>query len=136
MITKDGRDVRIENLTPDDYVVPKGEERSYHAVIEVVQYDPRTGRKLSRPRLQKFGKKAFESSVRDSLVKQGWTIKILYDPTEWFEAQKARAVEEAKAREKAQEEKFNAAVAAEVAKQLAALQGETKKKPASKKSAE
>ena len=52
MITKDGRDTPIEKLTPDNYIVPKGEEKDYHAVIEVVQYDPKTGRKISKARVQ------------------------------------------------------------------------------------
>ena len=47
MITKDGRDTPISNLTSDNYIVPKGEERSYHAVIEVEQYDQKTGKRLS-----------------------------------------------------------------------------------------
>ena len=41
MITKDGRDTPIEKLTAENYIVPKGEEKDYHAVIEVVQYDPK-----------------------------------------------------------------------------------------------
>ncbi len=123
MITKDGRDTPIEKLTPDNYIVPKGEEKSYHAVIEVVQYDPKTGKKLSKPRVQKFGKKMFESSVLQSLRKQGYTVTILHDPNAWIKEQqekvaKAKA-EQAAAKAKAEQEKFDAAVAAAVAKALA-----------------
>lgn len=119
MITKDGRDTPIEKLTPDNYVVPRGEEMSYHAVIEVVQYDPKTGKKLSKPRVQKFGKKAFESNVLNSLKKQGYTVTVLYDPNEWIKEQKAKAAESKAAKAKAEQEKFDAAVAAAVAKALA-----------------
>ena len=123
MITKDGRDTPIEKLTPDIYIVPKGEERFYHAVIEVVQYDPKTGKKLSRPRVQKFGKKMFESVVQTSLRKQGYTVTILHDPNKWIAEQQAVAAAKAKAdaeaKEKAEKEKFDAAVAAAVAKALA-----------------
>ena len=119
MITKDGRDTPIEKLTPDIYVVPRGEEMSYHAVIEVVQYDPKTGKKLSKPRVQKFGKKAFESNVLNSLKKQGYTVTVLYDPNEWINEQKAKAAESKAAKAKAEQEKFDAAVAAAVAKALA-----------------
>ena len=134
MITKDGRDTPIEKLTPDNYIVPKGEERSYHAVIEVVQYDQKTGVKLSKPRVQKFGKKQFESSVKNSLRKQGYTITVLHDPTEWMKDQQAKAeqakAEQAKAKAKAEQEKFDAAVAAAVAKALAERDAEkTEKKP-------
>lgn len=124
MITKDGRDTPIEKLTADNYVVPKGEEKDYHAVIEVVQYDPKTGKRLSRPRVQKFGKKIFEAHVADSLRKQGYTVTILHDPNVWLKEQAAKreqaAKEAAAAKAKAEQERFDAAVAAAVAKALAA----------------
>ena len=123
MITKDGRDTPIEKLTPDNYIVPKGEERSYHCVIEVIQYDPKTGKKISKPRVQKFGKKMFENIVLDTLRKQGYTITILHDPNNWIKEHQAKAAEKAKAeaeaKAKAEQEKFDAAVAAAVAKALA-----------------
>ena len=131
MITKDGRDTAIENLTADNYIVPKGEEMSYHCVIEVKQFDQKTGQRISRPRVQKFGRKAFETSVRDSLVKQGYDIKVLHDPTEWIRqnqaaiAAKAKAAKEAA--EKAEKERFDAAVAAAVEKALAAQAKKRKK---------
>jgi hypothetical protein len=123
MITKDGRDTPIERLTAENYLVPKGEERYYHAVIEVTQFDSKTGKRISRPRVQKFGKKMFEQSVYASLKKQGYTVIILHDPTKWIEEQKANAAkakaEQENARKKAEEDRFKAAVAAEVAKALA-----------------
>ena len=124
MITKDGRDTPIEKLTAENYIVPKGEEKDYHAVIEVVQYDPKTGKRLSRPRVQKFGKKIFEAHVADSLRKQGYTVTILHDPNVWLKEQAAKreqaAKEAAAAKAKAEQERFDAAVAAAVAKALAA----------------
>ena len=123
MITKDGRDTPIERLTPDNYIVPKGEERAYHAVIEVVQYDTKTGKKLSKPRVQKFGKKTFETHVLSSLQKQGYTVNVLHDPNVWIKEQQsllaAKAKADAAAKAKAEQEKFDAAVAAAVAKALA-----------------
>lgn len=140
MITKDGRDTPIEKLTADNYVVPKGEEKDYHAVIEVTQFDPKTGKRLSKPRVQKFGKKIFETHVAESLRKQGYTVTILHDPNVWIKEQQAKAAEKAKAdaeaKAKAEQERFDAAVAAAVAKALAAkekadadAQQETAKKP-------
>lgn len=124
MITKDGRDTPIEKLTAENYIVPNGEEKDYHAVIEVVQYDPKTGKRLSKPRVQKFGKKIFEAHVADSLRKQGYTVTILHDPNVWLKEQAAKreqaAKEAAAAKAKADQEKFDAAVAAAVAKALAA----------------
>ena len=129
MITKDGRDTPIEKLTPDNYIVPKGEEKDYHAVIEVRQFDPKTGNRISKPRVQKFGKKIFEAHVGDSLRKQGYTVTILHDPNVWMKEQAAKAEQQAKeqaeAKAKAEQEKFDAAVAAAVAKALA----EQAKKP-------
>ena len=131
MITKDGRDTPIEKLTPDIYIVPKGEEMSYHAVIEVVQFDPKTGKKLSKPRVQKFGKKMFETHVLNSLKKQGYTVTVLYDPNVWIKEQQAKAAQSRAAKAKAEQEKFDAAVAAAVAKALAERDAaeKTEKKP-------
>lgn len=121
MITKDGRDTPIEKLTPENYIVPKGEEKSYHCVIEVVQFDQKTGKKISKPRVQKFGKKTFESSVLASLRKQGFTVTVLHDPNAWLKEQQEKAAELAKEKEQAEKERFEAAVKAEVAKQMAAM---------------
>ena len=122
MITKDGRDTPIEKLTPELYIVPKGEELSYHAVIEVVQYDPKTGKKLSRPRVQKFGKKMFETSVMASLRKQGYTVTILHDPNTWIKEQQGKAAkakaDEIAAKKAAEKAKFDAAVDAAVSERL------------------
>ena len=123
MITKDGRDTPIEKLTAENYIVPSGEEKDYHAVIEVVQYDSKTGKRLSHPRVQKFGKKIFEAHVAESLRKQGYTVTILHDPNAWLKEQAAKSEQAAKeaaaAKDKAEQEKFDAAVAAAVAKALA-----------------
>ena len=137
MITKDGRDTPIEKLTKDNYIVPKGEENAYHCVIEVVQFNPKTGERISKPRVQKFGRKMFEQTVQSGLIKQGYAITILHNPNEWMAEQKviaeAKAKELAEAKAKAEQEKFDAAVAAAVAKALAerdaAKEQETAKKP-------
>lgn len=131
MITKDGRDTAIENLTADNYIVPKGEEKDYHCVIEVTQFDQKTGKRISSPRVQKFGRKMFERVVRDRLIQQGYNIIILHDPNEWMKKHQAEAAANAKARAearaKAEQEKFDAAVAAAVAKALEAQKKSRKK---------
>ena len=123
MITKDGRDTPILKLTPDNYIVPKGEEKAYHVVIEVRQFDQKTGARISKPRVQKFGKKAYENGIAESLRKQGYDLLVLHDPNEWLWAHKeeaaARAKAKAEADAKAEKERFDAAVAAAVAKALA-----------------
>lgn len=126
MITKDGRDLPIEKLTPENYIVPQGEEKSYHCVIEVVQFDQKTGKRISQPRVQKFGKKTFESSVLASLKKQGYTVTVLHDPNAWLKEQAEKAAERAKQqaeeKAKAEQERFDAAVAAAVEKKMAEMQ--------------
>lgn len=125
MITKDGRDTAIENLTAENYIVPKGEEKVYHVVIEMKQFDPKTARRLSTPRVQKFGKKTFETHVRTTLTKQGYSMTILHDPSEWLAKHqaeaKAKAAEAAAAKKAEEEARFREAVAAEVAKQMEAM---------------
>lgn len=129
--------MNVEKITPENYKVPKGEERSYHCIIECIQYDSKTGKKISVPRIQKFGRKMFESHVYSSLKKQGYNVIILHNPTEWIkeqaeiakqkaeEAAAKKAEEEkalAEAKKAEEEKKFKDAVAAEVARQMAAIQ--------------
>lgn len=100
----------IEGLTSKTYNVPKGEEGVYHCLIEVVEYNKKTGKKVTRPRIQKFGKKIFESVVYDSLLKQGYTVTILYNPTEYLKERMAKANQSAADKAKAEKERFDAAV--------------------------
>lgn len=119
MITKNGKDVPVSELTAENYRVPAGEEKLYHCVIEVVQFDPKTGKRLSTPRVQKFGRKTFETLVYKTLKKQGYEIKILHNPTGWEETAAKRRAEADKA-------KFDAAVAASVEAALAKRNAEAK----------
>lgn len=132
MKTKDGKETSVENLTAENYAVPAGEERLYHCVIEAKLFDSKTGRKLSTPRVQKFGMKIFERVVRPSLLKQGVEIVVLHDAKKWTEshAREIAAAKKAQAEKKAQDEqaKFDAAVAAAVAKALAEKGAEKKSK--------
>lgn len=90
MITKNGRDLPIEQITSENYEVPRGEEMVYHVKIEVKQFNQKTGERISRPQIQKFGMKTWQGSVRDSLRKQGYTMEILHDPTVWVKENNAR----------------------------------------------
>jgi hypothetical protein len=119
MITKNGKDVPVSELTAENYRVPAGEEKLYHCVIEVVQFDPKTGKRLSTPRVQKFGRKTFETLVYKTLKKQGYEVKILHNPTGWEETAAKRRAEADKA-------KFDAAVAASVEAILAKRDAEAK----------
>lgn len=116
MIAKNGRDLPIEQITSENYVVPSGEEHVYHVKIEVKQFNPKTGERISRPRIQKFGMKTWESSVRDSLRKQGYTMEILHDPNTWIAENRAQ-IESLKAQKRESEK---AALKAEILAELKA----------------
>ena len=90
------KDVAIIDVTPDNYIVPDNEKHLYHCIIEIKKFDSETGKRLSIPRIQKFGKKGYENSIAENLKKQGYTITVLHDPNEYMKA-KAEADEKAKA---------------------------------------
>ena len=102
------KDVAIIDVTPENYIVPDNEKHLYHCVIEIKKFDSETGKRLSIPRIQKFGKKGYENSIAENLKKQGYTITVLHDPNEYM---KAKAEADAKA--KAEKEKANADAKAE-----------------------
>ena len=116
MIAKNGRDLPIEQITSENYVVPSGEEHVYHVKIEVKQFNSKTVERISRPRIQKFGMKTWESSVRDSLRKQGYTMEILHDPNTWIAENRAQ-IESLKAQKRESEK---AALKAEILAELKA----------------
>ena len=99
------KDVDVTKVTPENYIVPDNEKHLYHCVIEVRKFDSETGKRLSVPRVQKFGKKMYENNVAEFLKKQGYTVVVLHDPNEWLadqaEENKAKAAADAKAKEEA-----------------------------------
>lgn len=86
------KDVSILDVTPENYIVPKGEEGTYHCRIEQTQFNPRNGKRVSRPRIQKFDAKMYPSILRN-LKLQGWDVEILHDPTEFLKEQEAKRLE-------------------------------------------
>ena len=84
------KDVPILEVTPENYIVPKGEEGTYHCRIEQRQFNPRTGQRLSKPFIQKFEPKTWAATARN-LRQQGWEIDILYDPTNYLKEQEEKA---------------------------------------------
>lgn len=119
--TKEGiADVDILQVTPENYIVPDNERNSFHVIIEVVKFDSNTGRRLSRPRLQKFGAKAF-AQARRVLEMQGYTVKVLYDPTGYIKEMEAERQKSAAQRKKEadikRQQEIDAAVSAALAEQ-------------------
>lgn len=127
------KDVGLLDVTPENFIVPKGEESFYHCRIEVVKFHGETGERLSKPRIQVFGKKFFETFGLHNLRKQGYKVDILHDPNVWEAANKekieankrakAEAAAEAKAAERAQ---MKAEIIAEL-KAAGVIPEETKK---------
>ena len=86
------KDVPIVEVTAENYIVPRGEEDTFHCKIEQTQYNPRNGKRLSRPRIQKFESKMYPAIARN-LRQQGWDIEVLYDPTEFLAEREAKRAE-------------------------------------------
>ena len=99
------KDVAITDVTPENYIVPDNEQHLYHCVIEVRKFDSETGKRLSVPRIQKFGKKGYENGVAENLKRQGYTITVLHDPNEYVKAQAEEKAARTAAQQKAAEEK-------------------------------
>lgn len=84
------KDVPILEVTAANYIVPQGEEGTYHCRIEQQQFNAQTGERQSRPRIQKFEPKMWPT-IQKNLRQQGWTIDILYDPTSYLKEQEEKA---------------------------------------------
>lgn len=122
------KDVDITEVTPENYIVPANEKHLYHAVIEVKKFDQNTGKRLSQPRIQKFGKKAFENGVLSNLKKQSYTVTILHDPNDYLQEKAAKEAEAKQAKEAAAAEAKTKAAAAERAALKAELLAELREK--------
>lgn len=119
------KDVAITDVTPENYIVPSNEQHLYHCIIEVRKFDSETGKRLSVPRIQKFGKKSFENGISDALKKQGYTITVLHAPNEYVKAQAEGKAARTAAQQKAAEEKAAADAKAKAkAEEKAALKAE------------
>lgn len=91
MLTKDNTNVPVSEITKENYLVPKNEAHLYHIKIEVKSFDQRTGKRLSRPVIQKFQLINVENGILSLLRQQGYDLEILHDPKEWKEKKAAEA---------------------------------------------
>lgn len=127
MLVKNGKglkDVPVSEITADNYVITDDKERGlYHCKIEMRRFDASTGKTLSRPRIQKFGKKVFETNIVKNLARQGYTIDVLYNPTEYLKEQAIKradlAKEAQKAKDAALQAKIDAGIKEGIAKYIA-----------------
>lgn len=120
------KDVGLLDVTPENFIVPKGEESFYHCRIEVVKFHGETGERLSKPRIQVFGKKFFETFGLHNLRKQGYKVDILHDPNVWEAANKEKIEANKRAKAEAAAQAAAEANAAERAQMKAEIIAELK----------
>lgn len=138
------KDVPLTEVTTENYIVPKGEESLYHVVQEMRQFDPKTGKRLSRPVLQKYDAKVW-AKQKKALLSWGYDLVIVHDPAEFIrkrdeEMQRAaderrRLAQEAEQKRKADERAaLKAELKAELLKEMEAEgKGTANKKSNNKK---
>lgn len=114
------KEASLLSVTKENYICPDNEKHLYHAVIEVRKFNSESGARLSKPRLQKFDRKFFNTFGLHNLRQQGYTVTIVHDPLEW-EAEHAaeEAARRAQAKLKAAEEAAKAAEEAKKAEEAA-----------------
>lgn len=98
------KDVAIVDVTPDNYIVPENEKHLYHVVQEVRKFNTEDGKRMSIPRIQKYGKKGWETGIETNLKKQGYTITMLHDPNEWIKSQSDKKAKSAEQKAKVTEQ--------------------------------
>ena len=118
--TDDGgkKDVEITAVTKDNYIVPDKEKHLWHVTMEIPTFDPKNGKRISRPKLQKFGAKTFHT-LRESWEKQGYEITVLYDPTAYLDELKAKGTTVQRA---ARQAEIDAIVAKKIAEKEAEME--------------
>ena len=97
MRTKTNELVTLLDITPEQYAVREDEQHLYHCRIELAQFDPKSGKRLSNPSLQKFNAKEVGGGMLSRLAKQGYTVDVLYSPEEINRKLMADKTQEAKA---------------------------------------
>ena len=117
---------QLDSLTKGNYRVAENERHAFHARIEVKQFDQRTGERQSIPILQKFEFKGF-AEVLDGLKRQGYTVDILYDPTDYLAEQRRAQIAYQKQTQEAQAAAIKAKRDAEKEALKAEMRAELKK---------
>lgn len=116
------------NVNAGNYIVPAGEEALYHVIQEQKKFNAETGKRLSKPIIQKYGKKEYESIVQRQLRLQGFQVVVLHEPV--IKDKKAAATTKTSEVNALRDEL--AALKAELAAMRAKKPAPPKKKPAPK----
>ena len=80
MLTREGKNLPLTEITAKNYLVEDNERGYYHCKLERKLFDGATGARLSRPFVQKFDVKGFSVLYRN-LVESGYDVEVLHDPT-------------------------------------------------------
>lgn len=111
------KDVEVTEVTAQNYIVPENEKHLFHVKIEQKAFNQNTGARLSKPRVQKFGAKMFRRCLND-LQRQGYSVEMLYNPTEYLATLEKEKISIQKSIAKAERKKeIDEAVAAALEKQ-------------------
>ena len=133
------KDVPLSEVTAANYIVPQREERFWHVLQEKVEFNRNTGKRMSRPVLQKYDTKSYPATLK-YLREAGYTITVLHDPIMWQQrnaqaaAAKSQALADAKrkaaaVKQQQEREALKAELRAELrAEMLAELKAEKKSK--------
>lgn len=120
------KDVPLTEVTAANYIVPSKEVRFWHVLQEKVEFDRNTGKRLSRPVLQKYDKKAYPATEK-YLKDAGYTITVLHDPNVFERANAAALAEAQRKAAAAKAAQAQAAAAKAVAEEREALKAELRK---------
>lgn len=116
------KDVPLSEVTEANYIVPQREERHWHVLQEKVEFDRNTGKRLSRPALQKYDTKSYPATLK-YLKDAGYTITVLHDPVKWAQQHAAAKAQEEAQRKAAQQ----AAAAAKLQAEREAMKAKLRK---------
>ena len=88
----------------NEYYVPANEVHKYHVLLELKQFNPVTGKKISQPFVQKIGMKTF-ALIYSTLKRQNYDITILHDPVEYMKRKAELDVRDKSIEQKEEEKK-------------------------------
>lgn len=120
------KDVPLTEVTAANYIVPSKEVRFWHVLQEKVEFDRNTGKRLSRPVLQKYDKKSYPATEK-YLKDAGYTITVLHDPNVFERAQAAAKAEAQRKAAAAKAAQAQAAAAKAAEEEREALKAELRK---------
>lgn len=96
MLDRFQNEVSIDEIHAGNFLCPQGEEHLVHVKIELKNFDPKTGKRISNPHVATFSEKQYFKVDGDgrNLVRAGYEIEVLHNPQTWREQQAAAKIAE------------------------------------------